>query len=34
MPDLVKATVVQDFTAKFWKQILPDLTVHDTITFA
>ena len=29
---LVKATVVQDFTAKFWKQILPALTVHDTIT--
>ena len=29
---LVKATVVQDFTAKFWKQVLPALTVHDTIT--
>ena len=29
---LVKATVVQDFTARFWKQILPSLTVHDAIT--
>ena len=28
---LVKATVVQDFTARFWKQVLPALTVHDTI---
>jgi len=29
---LVKATVVQDFTAKFWKQVLPAITVHETIT--
>ncbi len=28
---LVKATVVQDFTARFWKQVLPAVTVHDTI---
>ena len=28
---LVKATVVLDFTARFWKQILPSLTVHDNI---
>jgi membrane-bound lytic murein transglycosylase MltF len=29
---LVKATVVQDFTAKFWKQVLPAITVHNAIT--
>ena len=29
---LVKATVVQDFTARFWKQVLPSITVHDAIT--
>ena len=29
---LVKATVVDDFTARFWKQVLPALTVHETIT--
>ena len=28
---LIKATVVVDFTAKFWKQVLPSITVHDTI---
>jgi membrane-bound lytic murein transglycosylase MltF len=29
---LVKATVVQDFTARFWKQILPSIVVHDQVT--
>jgi membrane-bound lytic murein transglycosylase MltF len=28
---LVKATVALDFTARFWKQVLPSITVHDTI---
>ncbi len=28
---LIKATVVLDFTAKFWKMVLPSITVHDKI---
>ena len=25
---LLKATVVDDFMAEFWKQVLPNLTLH------
>ena len=28
---LIKITVVDDYLAEFWKQALPDLTVHDTV---
>ena len=28
---LIPATVVDDYLARFWKQVLPDLAVHDSI---
>jgi membrane-bound lytic murein transglycosylase MltF len=30
---LITAAVVDDFAAKFWAQIVPNLTVHETIVF-
>ncbi len=29
---LIPTTVVHDYMAAFWKQVLPNLTVHDTVT--
>ena len=28
---LIKATIVDNYLAEFWKQVFPDLTVHDTV---
>lgn len=28
---LIKITVVDNFLAEFWKQVLPDIEVHDTV---
>ena len=28
---LIKITVVKDYLANFWKQVLPNVTVHDTV---
>ena len=29
---LLKIVIADDFRAEFWKQILPDITLHDTVT--
>ena len=28
---LIKVTIVKDYLAKFWKQVLPNITVHETV---